>query len=437
MASLNLDFDEGILLSGEDVIWVSRDFEYLDDFLLTNKRLYCTYEKSNGLFKKPTEETCILSLSDIKMLNGQPLVQQVKHEGRHCLQIQFVQGTEYFSFSRSPKKVIPQWISEIRRTLGAAEASPVAPVERDDNPLTSAFTEVANNFKTVIDTAAGTFGVSAGMMGTVPAPSAKNATDGIETTQDHCQDDSTVCAPNFCPNCGRKLTPDTRFCPGCGQKVAPDQDDRKPAGKEESRGTSSSDVVEHQKSETSTPIQETRSTAFSSQRKQEYVGVIHKCPNCGNVVNPTDTVCESCGFHLSGKEAIYSARDFQQKLLEIEMTRKEKKLGFWNQREFYALDATDKQVIALIQSYPIPNSIEDIVDFFFLALGNIDVEKSKKSFVNSDSWDGGNRERTISNTWVGKMKQLYRKAKLLFPNEPEFAQIEEAYLSMMEELKLQ
>ena len=174
----------------------------------------------------------------------------------------------------------------------------------------------------------------------------------------------------------------------------------------------------------------------NTQRQQEYTGVIYKCPNCGNVVNPSDAVCESCGFHLSGKEAVYSARDFQKKLLDIETTRKEKKLGFWNQNERYALDATDKQVIALIQSYPIPNSIEDIVDFFFLALGNIDVEKSKKSVFNSDSWDGGNRERTISNAWVGKMKQLYRKAKLLFPNEPEFSQVEEAYLSMMDELKL-
>lgn len=34
------------------------------------------------------------------------------------------------------------------------------------------------------------------------------------------------------------------------------------------------------------------------------------------------------------------------------------------------------------------------------------------------------------------MKQLYRKAKLLFPSEPEFVQIEEAYYSMMDELKL-
>lgn len=126
--------------------------------------------------------------------------------------------------------------------------------------------------------------------------------------------------------------------------------------------------------------------------------------------------------------------DFQQQLLRVEMTRQNKKIGFWDQRE--ALDATDKQIIALIKSYPIPNSIEDIVEFFHLAIGNIDVAKSKKSVFNTDGWDGGSRERAISNAWVGKLQQIYKKAELFLPNEPEFAHIKEAYQAMMKELKL-
>ena len=65
------------------------------------------------------------------------------------------------------------------------------------------------------------------------------------------------------------------------------------------------------------------------------------------------------------------------------MNRKDKKIGFWDQRE--ALDTTDKQMIALIKSYPIPNTIEDIVEFFHLANGNNDISKSKKSVFNSDN----------------------------------------------------
>lgn len=436
MINLHLDLDERILLSEEEATWVSRDFEYLDELLLTNKKLYCTFEKSNGLFKKPSEETCVLSLADIKLLDGQPLIRQVKHEGKHCLQIQFAQGIEYFTFSRAPKKVIPQWILEIRRALGAPDAPPATSVEPGGNPVARALAEVSNNFKTVIDTTAEVMGVFAETAGTALASSVENEISDNGSVQDRCQEDPTIYAPNFCPNCGRKLNPETRFCPGCGQKVISDNGDKKTVNRPTFRERSPIEGVELRNSKINTSVKGVRLTASGAQRQQEYVGVIHKCPNCGSVVNPTDAVCDSCGFHLSGKEALYSARDFQQKLLEIEKTRKEKKLGLWNQREFYALDVTDKQVIALIQSYPIPNSIEDIVDFFFRALGNINVEKSKKSKFNSDGWDGGDRERTISNAWVGKMKQLYRKAKLLFPSEPEFVQIEEAYYSMMDELKL-
>ena len=172
----------------------------------------------------------------------------------------------------------------------------------------------------------------------------------------------------------------------------------------------------------------------ADQRQQEYVGTIYKCPNCGSTVNQTDIVCGSCGYRLSGKQAIGSARDFQQKLLSIEMTRKQRAPSFLNLPQ--QLDVTDKQVIALITSYPIPSSIEDIVEFFYMALGNIDVSVSKKSLFNNSDSDGRSRARAISNAWVGKMQQLYHKAELLFPGEPEFARIKEAYLAKMKELKL-
>ena len=428
MMNLNLDYDEGIILESEDVTWVSRDDLDLDKFVLTSKNLYCAYEKSNGFFKKPTMELCTLSLSDIKVHNGQSFVQQMKYEGSWCLQIQFRQGTEYFSFSTSPKKIIPQWVAAINNALGTTnQSAPTAPRKGNlfSGAFAGAFAEVADNFKSVIDTASETLGIQ-----TKPVEERTYTS----VSQDHIVNPSPQPQPqqstepqkhSFCVNCGTRLAPENKFCPNCGSKV----------GANESRN-SSVEEVSHKAAATTVVHGTTEAPPkpANTQRQQEYVGKVFKCPHCGSVVNQSDAVCSGCGFHLSGKQAISSAMDFQQQLLKVEMTRQNKKIGFWDQRE--ALDATDKQIVALIKSYPIPNSIEDIVEFFHMAIGNIDVAKSKKSVFHTDGWDGGSRERAISNAWVGKMQQIYKKAELFFPNEPEFLHIKEAYLSMMKELKL-
>lgn len=44
-------------------------------------------------------------------------------------------------------------------------------------------------------------------------------------------------------------------------------------------------------------------------------------------------------------------------------------------------DETDRKIIALINVYPIPNTIEDIVEFMHLAVGNINIRKSKTKFL--------------------------------------------------------
>lgn len=441
MNTLQLDYDEGIILENEDVYWASRDDLELTNFTLTNKKLYCTYEKDNGFFKKSTSEMYVLALSDIKIINGQALVQQIKYDGSWCLQIQFKQGTEYFAFSDSPKKVIPQWIAAINNTLGivAVNSSTTAPkAVKRNNPFggvfAGAFSEVADNFKSVVDTAAETFGI--------PTKQAeqRSQTNGVyaQPVQTQPTYHQTVEAQehehSFCVNCGAQLAPGAKFCSSCGCKVGATDSNSAPAQetivqKEETIATPPISV------QPATQMQrEVNAKPANSQRQQEYVGKVFKCPHCGEVVNQSDTVCGGCGYHLSGKQAMVSAIDFQQQLLNIEMRRQDRKISLREHRE--VLDATDKQMIALIKSYPIPNSIEDIVEFFHLAIGNIDVNKSKKSIFNSDDWDGGSRERSISNAWVGKLQQVYKKAELYFPNEPEFAHIKETYLQMMNDLKL-
>ena len=428
MFNYSLDYDEGILLESENVLWASRGDLDINNFALSNKKIYCAYEKSNGLFKKPTKEVCVLLLYDIKIINGKALVEQVKYDGAWCLQIQFKQGIEYFAFTDSPKKRIPQWIAAINNALRISADTTTA--TKRLSPFAGMFSgslsEVADSFKNVIDTATESFGISSKGTDNVTTASAENCATAEKIFR--ASEEKKTNGYVFCAQCGTKLSQGTKFCPNCGYKIEVIE---KPSG------DTYTQKVEVQKGSippVTSSQEENNSNIAKSQRQQEYIGKIYKCPQCGGIVNQADVICGSCGFHLSGKKAVISAMDFQQQLLKIEMMRKDKKFGFWDQHE--ALDATDKRIISLIKSYPIPNTIEDIVEFFYLAIGNIDVSKSKKSVFNSDTWDGGSRERAISNAWVGKLQQIYKKAELLFPNEPEFVHVKEAYLSMMRELKM-
>ena len=434
MIDINMDYNETVILESEDSIWITRDQQDLDRLVLTNKNLYCAYKKNNGLFKKPTNEICSLSLADIKIINGQAMLQQMKYTGYWCLEIQFRQGSEYFSFYSTPKKVIPQWVLAINRVLGTTGGRTTSSMTQQRNGLFSAvfggaFSDVADSFKSIIDTASETLGIPTTFEGKGDWENAAEHHAPNSTSQSQNNESKSASKQGyfFCVNCGSQLVSGNKFCPNCGCKVA-----ERAESVAQSHEKTDNDTRE---SPTTNATTET-SVEATQQRQQEYIGKVYKCPNCSNVVNPSDTVCNACGFHLTGKKALSSALDFQQQILKIEMTRQNKKKGFWDNTSEGDLDATDKQIIALIKSYPIPNNIEDIVEFFYLAIGNINVEKSKKSVFNTDSWEGTNRERYISNAWVGKLQQIYKKAEFYFPNEAEFVRIKETYTDMMNGLKI-
>ena len=76
-----------------------------------------------------------------------------------------------------------------------------------------------------------------------------------------------------------------------------------------------------------------------------------------------------------------------------------------------------------------------------LAIANIDVGLSKNTVMNrwnhtQQAETGATIGRTISNAWVSKMEQVYRKAEILFPNDPAFAGIQKMYFDKMKELKI-
>ena len=164
------------------------------------------------------------------------------------------------------------------------------------------------------------------------------------------------------------------------------------------------------------------------ERSQEYAGYVLKCPSCGTPITQSTVICPECGHRITGQAAISSVQEFSHELMAIESHRNNGVLGLINDGS----EARAAEKLTLVKSFPIPNTIDDICEFIFLAIANIDVTLSKNSFWNNSCGS----PTDLSNAWVSKMQQAYQKAKMLFPSDHTFIYIQQIYFEKMKELKL-
>lgn len=156
----------------------------------------------------------------------------------------------------------------------------------------------------------------------------------------------------FCTNCGNKVSDSMKFCSECG-----------------------------------TPVVH-RSSTEDNQRKTVYDGELHKCPNCGDTIDAYETVCEACGFEIRGRKTTSVVHELAVKLEHTNFTQKKDEL---------------------IRTFYIPNTKEDIYEFFILALSNIKI-----GGMNTDAW-------------MVKLEQAYQKAELAFNNTEELDRLKQLY----------
>ena len=155
----------------------------------------------------------------------------------------------------------------------------------------------------------------------------------------------------YCINCGKELAEKAKFCDGCGVAV---------------------------------DIQKTE----KEQRKTIYDGDLHKCPQCGEHLNAFVTKCPVCNYELRGAQATSCVHELAQKLEKTE---------------------SDDDKTELISNFYIPNTKEDIYEFFVLAYSHITA--------------GG----YSLDAWSVKLEQAYLKARLAFGNSEEYEHIKELY----------
>ena len=197
----------------------------------------------------------------------------------------------------------------------------------------------------------------------------------------------------FCTKCGHQLADGAKFCFECGAKV-------------------------------NHPF-----TSHSESRKSVYDGEIYRCPNCGDVLDAYESICEACGYERRGAKATNSVQELARKLEEIESLRPAKKR---TSIFIQPLSTTDEQKISLIQSFPIPNSKEDIMEFAVLAISNVDPD----AFSTINNPNMHTSKQAISNAWLSKFEQAYQKGQLMFGNSPELDKLHSFYIAKKKAIRI-
>lgn len=165
----------------------------------------------------------------------------------------------------------------------------------------------------------------------------------------------------FCSSCGKQLTEGSKFCNGCGS-----------------------------------PVIKSAQPESNSKRKTVIDGEIHKCPNCGSQLNAFEHKCKDCGYELRGSNIDNVVKEFADKLERTNSVDKKNEL---------------------ISNFYIPNTKEDIYEFFILAISNLTTDVK------------------CAEAWKSKLEQTYHKAKLSFGNTSEFEYIDKLYAKTMRKYK--
>ena len=202
----------------------------------------------------------------------------------------------------------------------------------------------------------------------------------------------------FCINCGQELAEGAKFCANCGKAVTGDN--------------------------------------TTSQRKTVYEGNLHKCPNCGEVLNSFVTNCPACGHEIRDIQGVSSVRQLAMKLEQLEAKRPQKKgtnifaqtIGGGVQ-----LQSIDEQKIDLIRNFSIPNTKEDVLEFIVLAAANIDLKVYGLDSGRYQMLDPARRE--LSDAWLSKLEQSDQKAEIMFGQTQEYISMRNVYEKKMKAIK--
>ena len=187
----------------------------------------------------------------------------------------------------------------------------------------------------------------------------------------------------FCSKCGKEIEENAAFCSACGAAVGASEQKK------------------------------------DNQRKMDFDGEIHKCPNCGEILKGFESVCSACGFEIRGVKTSEVVAEFAEELKKAEAM---KGGSAWIAHQAFgeaSLSPVDEKKISIIKNFPIPNTKEDIREFMILAATNLDPTLYSTTSKMT--------KKALTAAWRMKMEQAYQKAKLSFGASSDFDGVQKIY----------
>ncbi len=152
------------------------------------------------------------------------------------------------------------------------------------------------------------------------------------------------------------------------------------------------------------------------------MGNVMKCPNCGAAYEPGTVKCPECGHVFQNVDAVSSAKKFSdgiQNIIEkwsvkIEQASKEEKYDGAGKRLTHKVYDAEKtrnaEIKNFMRSFPIPKSKDDLLEFI--------------------SSMAANRSGDYEEEYRSKLKEAVNKAKVFFPDDPQFSPLIEKYTKL-------
>lgn len=167
-------------------------------------------------------------------------------------------------------------------------------------------------------------------------------------------------------------------------------------------------------------------------KQKEKVGNVKTCPACGALVKSFQFKCEDCGHEFRFEnDHEYSISSLNKKLTEVDSKHREQLnresrstnlffrfLESHKYQPYIISKDIAMQQATVINSWPVRNTKEDILEFLYLAISEVKGKKRTQYQKFNEGYESEYKD-ILYRAWLAKSIQLIEKAQKTFSNDNE------------------